>query len=467
MLTLLIYALALAVRLPGLFAPLWYDEIFSWWLTRLPAAEMAAAIAGDVHPPLFYYTLLFGAEPWQMRLLPLACSLAGLWVTMDLARWYFPAPSHGPRWVGLIYAISPFEVFYATELRMYAALQLVMLLMLSAIFVRRYWHAGAFGLLGVLLHHYGFIYVAAWGAVALYFESGFLRLAGQTLRGSVLATGKALAPLGLAMVALPFTGLLTQSQTVAAGYWMWPPTLADVLLLPGELLFSAPFGHAGLSALTIIGGVGALAVARGRLSTWPWLLAPAVLAFVVSWAWQPIFQHRPLVALAPLFYIALVAGFDKISQRRTKLFMAVVAAPMVLAALLLPNTRDHYLSRLQAPAILAAIGPLAPGATIYHTALYSRVEFEPFTPGVNNIIYPPPPGLGDGYSPQTRAALGIVEARPEDLTQPPDVVVIYRGVSYSPSAETAARHWVAAQSYRLIYTNTESETSQVWVFKIK
>jgi len=30
--TIIIYAIALAVRLPGLFAPMWYDEVFSWWL---------------------------------------------------------------------------------------------------------------------------------------------------------------------------------------------------------------------------------------------------------------------------------------------------------------------------------------------------------------------------------------------------------------------------------------------------
>jgi len=120
---------------------------------------------------------------------------------------------------------------------------------------------------------------------------------------------------------------------------------------------------------------------------------------------------------------------------------------------------------VQAPALVQALGPLAPGATIYHTALYSRVELEPLLPTATHILYPPPAGLGgDGYTAQTRAALGIVEALPADLTELPDVVIIYRGFFYSPAAETAARHLVADSAYRLIFASHPGE-QMVQVFK--
>jgi hypothetical protein len=469
-LTLLLFALALAVRLPGLLAPMWYDEVFSWWLQHLPAAEMAAAIAGDVHPPLFYLSL-FGTEPWQMRLKPLFFSLAGLWAVMQLAGFHFPAGSRGPLWVGVVYALSPFEVFYATELRMYMELQFFMLTMFVCIVHRLYWPAAAFGAVGLLLHHYAIIYIAAWGAVAWWGEIQKVRAERGDNGESViwhwpLVAARRTWPMAGALVVLPATGLLAQSGAVAAGYWMWPPSLVDVLLLPGEFLFSAPFGNPGLSALTIIGGVVALGfvVWRGPRGLLPWLVGPVAVALMVSVLWKPIFQHRPLVAVAPLFYIALVAAIGTLRQRQ-RLWAAVVAAPVVVAVLLTPNTRAHYLSRVQAPAIMAAIGPLAPGSTIYHTAIYSRVELEQFAmPGVAHTLYPPTAGLGDGYTAQTRAALGIVEALPVDLTEPPDVVIIYRGYFYSPAAEAAARHLVADSAYRLVF-DSQSETQMVQVFQ--
>ncbi len=134
-----VLALALLVRLLGIASrPIWYDEAFSILFSEKGFRAMLAgtlavtgSAAADVHP-LLYYELLwawmraFGESVISVRSLSIA---AGMLVV--LAIWLLACSLFGFRTAlgaGLIAALSPFQVHYAQEMRMYVFLALWLLL---------------------------------------------------------------------------------------------------------------------------------------------------------------------------------------------------------------------------------------------------------------------------------------------------------------------------------------------------
>lgn len=103
---------------------LWWDEGYSLYFSTLPLPETTARTAADIHPPLYYYMLagwmaLFGTGDVAARLLSATFS------TLSIALVYALGARLWNRRAGLLAAllmsIAPFQVFYAQEARMYAA----------------------------------------------------------------------------------------------------------------------------------------------------------------------------------------------------------------------------------------------------------------------------------------------------------------------------------------------------------
>ena len=107
---------------------LWADEGNSVALARAGLAEIAARTAQDIHPPLYYWLLhgwmrLFGASEAAVRALSAFAAVLLVAVVMRLARRLF---GRRAGWVaGLAAAVSPFQIYYAQEARMYALLALL------------------------------------------------------------------------------------------------------------------------------------------------------------------------------------------------------------------------------------------------------------------------------------------------------------------------------------------------------
>lgn len=119
-----ILALAFGLRLWRLGDKnLWWDEALALWAVRKPLAALTAWTAGDVHPPLFFWSLWLwrrgvGETEFALRLLP------AIWgvITVALA-WVLGRRAGGPRagaLAALLAAVSPFAVWWSGELRMYA-----------------------------------------------------------------------------------------------------------------------------------------------------------------------------------------------------------------------------------------------------------------------------------------------------------------------------------------------------------
>lgn len=107
---------------------IWLDEAFSLWLANQPLVDMWAwLIKIDQHPPLYYSLLhywlwLFGDAQGTVRALSALCS--GLALPFFYGAGRYLLPPRTALLATLLLALSPFQLRYAQEVRMYALLTL-------------------------------------------------------------------------------------------------------------------------------------------------------------------------------------------------------------------------------------------------------------------------------------------------------------------------------------------------------
>lgn len=118
-------------------ASFWFDETFSVWIARRSLGDLFAAVRQDSHPPLYmlllHYWLYLGQSDTFIRLLSALCSTLTIPVMYLLGRRI--ASSDLGLLAALILAVSPFNVLFGQEARMYALLTL--LVSLSMYFLAR------------------------------------------------------------------------------------------------------------------------------------------------------------------------------------------------------------------------------------------------------------------------------------------------------------------------------------------
>lgn len=114
---------ALALRLYHLdHQNLWLDEILSWADSQLPTYWLLRRSAVNVHPPgsfllLKFWTSLFGTSPAMLRLPFVLSSLLIIALTLHLACLVLPVGV--ALLVAALLALSPHQIFFAQEARMY------------------------------------------------------------------------------------------------------------------------------------------------------------------------------------------------------------------------------------------------------------------------------------------------------------------------------------------------------------
>jgi len=114
---------AFALRLFRLgVASLWYDETVSVFLAQKELLALTQHTAGDIHPPFYYYVLHFwgrlaGWSEFSMAFVSLFFGVLLIALTYRVAREWFDVR------VGvitaLLVALSPYNVWYSQEVRMY------------------------------------------------------------------------------------------------------------------------------------------------------------------------------------------------------------------------------------------------------------------------------------------------------------------------------------------------------------
>ncbi|MBI4674059.1 MAG: glycosyltransferase family 39 protein [Chloroflexi bacterium] len=182
----LVLLLGFALRLYRLGAnSLWYDETVSLLLARAEIPELIRHTAGDIHPPLYYLLLRFWVQLagwWEF-----SAAFLSLWVGVLLIALVYrvtrvwtspPTPllKREGSWIALLaalfVAISPYNVWYSQEVRMYtvgATLGLLSVYFLrrmlaqSKIFSRDFFAYAIFTGLGFYtLYYFVFLMVFEW-----------------------------------------------------------------------------------------------------------------------------------------------------------------------------------------------------------------------------------------------------------------------------------------------------------------
>jgi len=310
---------------------LWLDEAFSVVVSRRGLLELLRMVVRtDAHPPLYYLLLKlwmeFGNSESHLRLLSALFSIAAIPVMYGVA-----LALYQDRRIGLlsavILAISPFQIWYAQEARMYA--MLTFLTLLSMYFYihalreghPRHWAGYCLTTALALYTDNGAIWYL--GVVTLFYLLSIRSFPGRFLGWFVSNAGVIL----LYMLWVP--SLAWQTAQVTESFWLPPPSFQTLLgTFLDFLSFNFPLVELGLIYVALI-LVWAYIVPRRdwqlRLLSL-WLFLPLAISFLLSLR-QPIFLSRNLI-IASLGYSLLIAS--TIWKFRSRTVTLALLLPLVV-----------------------------------------------------------------------------------------------------------------------------------------
>jgi uncharacterized membrane protein len=286
----IVFSIAAVLRLFAIeAAPLWYDENFTLILARMDFAQMIQATAGDVHPPLWYLIewIIFHAFPaapvWVLRLPAAAFSLLALYTLYHLCK-LLRLPARVTFLAVGFMALMPFQIWYAQEGRMYAALEFLVLYALYAGLARKWLYFFAAAVAMVYTQNYGLLYMLTIALVLVLDDR---------------ATFAPVARIGIITAAayLPWVIVIKSQMTEIAGrYWIMDAGPGAVLNAIYKQFWASAMLPPGVIASYVLTFavliLGIVSVLRARHAAAPILIAMAFLPVLLSWAvslfWQPI-----------------------------------------------------------------------------------------------------------------------------------------------------------------------------------
>jgi mannosyltransferase len=240
-LLLLLVGLALALRFYRLDAQsLWYDEGFSVYLARMDLPDITARTAADIQPPLYYYLLhgwidLLGDDSESaLRGLSLLFGVLTVPLMYAVAWQLFRRRSAGLL-AALFVAVSPLDIWYGQEARMYTLLTFLCLLssylLLLVIRARRTWQIVVLWI-GYTLANVAALYTHYFAFFVLAFQAAYLLLvwASRGFRPLRLFVGGLASGLAILLAYLPWLPYLVARYGADLSYWPGQLKLPEVLL---------------------------------------------------------------------------------------------------------------------------------------------------------------------------------------------------------------------------------------------
>ena len=405
----------------------WLDEAFGIHQASQPFTRIAANVASDAHPPLYYYLLgiwvrLAGTTEYAARFLSTMLSLATCAAALALGR-RLVGPAVG-LFALLTIGLSPFLVYYAQEVRMYALLGLAAVLATHALLRLRETESAAriaqYGLAVALLmysHYYGAFLLPVHAIVGL--SRGWLlgvALGGLLFAPWVAATAQLYVGYAAGVADVVFSEMLARTTIAfATGHGVErltanssDPTFAADRQL--GLALAAPFAYLAL--------VGVLWLRRTRAGAATLLVLSVVVPFALLYAasvGRRDVTPRYLMPSAPFFLLLVGAGLA--AHMRAHRLLGAAAAAVVLAACALPLWNTYSVPRFWRDDVRGAAGRIAsaaePGAAVVANAFYAHVPLRYYLGGGWHLYglppsHPPDPGV-------TTAALADLAARHDEV----------------------------------------------------
>jgi uncharacterized membrane protein len=311
---------------------LFLDEGWSWAISQMTAIDIAKYILIDPHPPL-YYLMLKGILAFlphsevNIRILSvLGSTLTIAILILYVRRWW---SIQSAIYVGILLALSSFDIYYAQEARMYSIFALFWLLafvlFMEAVRTKRYWLLILWGIVNAILpwiHFFG-IFVAGVGILIglliLLFKSKFPWL--DIKRYSWLVIGTIISILGL----LPITFVIWSHKSIGAG-GAWVPYPVDLIYLLSLVStgFIASSDH-------FLDKIHLVLPITGKIPYWGWwafaivLLGFAYLAIILAWKRGFYFKleviYSILLILIPLSFSFIYGNIFRIRVWAYKPFL--------------------------------------------------------------------------------------------------------------------------------------------------
>jgi mannosyltransferase len=434
-----VFLLALVVRLLGIASrSIWYDEAFAiLFSAKGPAAMLRGTLtpdvsgaAADIHP-LAYYTLLwgwmkvFGESLVSVRLLSILFGLGTLILAYLLLRSMFAKPQLALLGaLGL--ALSPFQVHYSQEIRMYSLLALALTGATLALWQGlhstqwRWWLL--FSFCAALAQYTQNL--AAFYLVPLALTPVFLRR-WEKVKATVLAG------IGALVLYLPWLlQLPAQFAKIEKSYWVERPTLRNIFTTLLSYVTNLPISERWISlalAVTLV------VIALAAYQTWLalrdqrpgakrglWLaylaFAPALLMFIVS-QWRPVYVERALLPSGVIFWLWLAWALAGAGMPRFLRFINFgLLTAGVLLGLAMHLTYSGFPYGPYAALDTALEARFQSGDVILHSNKLTVLPTLYFAPGLEQRFIADPPGAStDTLAPATQQVLGIEASNTLDV----------------------------------------------------
>ncbi len=326
---------------------LWHDEGNSWAVAQRSFVQIARDAAADIHPPGYYWLLklwasLFGFSAWGIRSLSALSGLLTVAVVYRIAQEITArADKHRYQFALLasfLVALSPFQVFYSQEARMYALLTLEGAALMWALLamgrrvdtqgpgpaVARYAALYLLAAAAGLWTHYIFaVLLAAAGGAAVWWLFG----PKEQNSGDGPEPGVEGGDSGYASDRWkPFLVFFSINFLALLAYLPWLPTGIDRLLSwPSEDVSIGLLEGLRLTLQTV--GVGTLRT--GPQLGWGWLLLVVLLPLCGLWQLRRCFAGAILL-LWLLLPIGVMFGFGLVNPSFLK-FLLILSPAWCLA----------------------------------------------------------------------------------------------------------------------------------------
>ncbi|NJN67221.1 MAG: hypothetical protein HC884_11180 [Chloroflexaceae bacterium] len=318
---------------------LWSDEFFlTLNITTRSFRELFAPLAYDQGAPIGFLllqklaTCIFGPHPYALRLVPLLCGIASLFLFAIIARHYL-RPGAAPVAVGLVAVAYPL-VYYASEIKQYSSdVVLTLLLHLFAIdtmkrstpvSVSLSWHwAGLFALIGavVLWFSHPVVFTLAGIGITLGIDAG--------LKKDWRSLGLLVGAAGVCLLSFSACYLLSlrhlDSNAKLLDFWqdgflpnpVHPFATMRWIVRTGLHTIVYPVGMPIVSVGMLAALIGGLSLSlRGK--PFFFLAAPIALTLLASALHAYPFAERLILFLVPSVILCMAEGLERIWEQTRK-----------------------------------------------------------------------------------------------------------------------------------------------------
>jgi uncharacterized membrane protein len=300
----------------------WYDEAASLFVAQQPVNQLLLLTAKDNHPPLYFFIikilLIFSKNILWLRFFSVLCGTLSIIFFYILSRSFFS--HHKALLSTLLFAINPLSIYYSAEIRMYAPLMLLcLMLIISALTVSRKYSLQKYlifcflSVLIILTHYSGLLLV---GSLFLYLLCAkkiskinfvqmimsFIIFFGSLIPWFVFIQNRTHLP---CWCFPPIVGSLTIFLGFGTGN-LGLITYKDIFLEgTGWLIFIETFVTVILSVYFIIGS--GVCIFKKHLILLIIFYFPLVSLLIIGFSYQ-IFSPRALIYLLPVYILILTEG---------------------------------------------------------------------------------------------------------------------------------------------------------------